>query len=464
MVEAAITIGLFFLFVLLFIDVCRIFFLYVGLELSAYRAVDYASKLEVEIPIGDDKCSATPVANDPCVAYRDRVNEILRRATGFAASFAKPSNSESGAATLVRFEHYGAKYDASHCGPLSHFNGGTSIVADAAFLRPGEQVRIVSGPLAGDPANEDLSYPGMAFCGWPREGESWNSVLQERPLMVRLEATYHSLTPLIPLLRIGAQQFAYRQTRRIVSSSPIIPPRPGSTVTPAPSPTPDVCGEDSSDCDAPQDTPTITPTISRTPTPLPTETPTPTVTPTGTNTNTPKPTNTATVTPTPSATLAECEIRYGGSVLDCRVYGQVGHSCARCALGSCPTDPSGDGVCRVMGKATCCPEVLTPYATWTFTNTPIASNTPTITPTKTITPTATNTRTPTNTSTPTLTPTITPTATLTPTPTITDTPSLTLSPTPTINCASVCPGGLVDCLDTNKPQCGQYCCGRKING
>ena len=60
MVEAAMSIPLFFIFIFFLVDVCRYFFTAIILNYAAYQAADFASKLEIEVPINQAACQAAP--------------------------------------------------------------------------------------------------------------------------------------------------------------------------------------------------------------------------------------------------------------------------------------------------------------------------------------------------------------------------------------------------------------------
>jgi len=369
LIEAAISLPLFLLVILFFIDIARFFFVYVIVNYAAYQAVDFASKSIVEVDTTQMQCSTTQ-GGEACQDYRNLVESILAQAVNTARLVSSASDSASGA-QLLSFTHYDPDIYTGDPGSQNLSGLGASITSDAAFMRPGELVIRHDGEF--DPVN--VSHPTRPFgtgpdSGWPlRPGQSWPQVLETHPLAVVIQVRFSPVTPGVPVLNIVANQYAYRAARFFGIGIEALPsPTPPPTNTPTNTPEATVTP-------GPTNTPTITPTATSTPTPTETGTPTPTGTPTNTPTITPTPaaTNTPTITPTPTA--------------------------------------SG-----------------TPTNTPTITPTPTITNTPTVTPTPTATGTATPTGTPTSTPTITPTPTVTHTPTITPTPTVTATPTIDCSP------------------------------------
>ena len=301
--EAVISIPLFLLFILGFVDISRGLFTYVMLQHSAQRAADFASKVEIEVETTHSKCTAPVVGGGPsdnvCRDYRGRLGEIVALATERAALVAS-LGSES-AARLVRFRHYNrALYEGAGFGiwRVPSVGGGSDgpgigdFAGYAAFLRPGEIVEEIDAEdgLTGvriehftRPFQCPEGWSGTPPCpgrGWPSFGESWASILRDEPVEVVVQAVFKPIIPGIGSFRITGRAAAFRQIRAFSSA----PPAPTATRTPTPIPTI-----------------TPTPTITPLPTATPTITPTPTIT--NTPTITPTPTNTPTVTPTPTGTL-----------------------------------------------------------------------------------------------------------------------------------------------------------------
>ena len=413
LVEAAISLPIFILFILFIIDLTRYFFIYSVLNLATHTAVDYASKIEIETNTSPSACSIKPAS---CESFVKRIRNsgdaldqltILGKALKQSLLVASPSTSLTGA-RLVRFRHYSSPeqiINGSGGGPITPFD------ADVAFLRPGERAAVLD--QNGTPTGEFVDHltrgygmeaePGK---GWPKSslGENWDTVFIANPLEVRARVIFTPITPLVPSITIEARAHAYKRVQNAgvgglaISTSTATPTATG-TATTTQTATPTITL-----------TPTITPTPTRTPTPTqtPTATSTPTATgPTPTITHTPTNTPTRTDTPTVTNTLT-------------------------------PT-PTSTG------------PTVTPTNTSTVTNTATATNTPTVT----LTPTNTNTVTQTPTVTPTPTRTSTPTVTLTPTMTVTKTPTETPSPTPTFNCDPCAECSGVDCGSTGT--CGNTC-------
>jgi len=382
LIEAAISLPLFLLILLFFIDISRFFFIYVMVNYAAYQAVDFASKSIVETSTTQSFCGS-PMSTE-CSDYKELVESILFKAENTALLVTSRYDVPSGA-QLHSFDHYDSDVYTSGQN-ISGLGGG--ITSNVAFLRPGE--RVIQNKGLSDQKNVDhatRSFGTGAGLGWPNIGESWPQVLENNPLEVRIDVSFTPVTPGVPILHIGARQYAYRAARFFGVGFEAIPsPTPVATDTPYPTATITQTPEPATPTVTPTVTETGTPTSTPTVTQTPTETGTPTVTPTATQTGTP--TNTPTVTQTPTET----------------------------------------GTPTVTPTAT---QTGTPTDTPTATSTPTVTQTPTETGTPTVTPTATQTGTPTNTPTITPTPTETGTPTVTPTPTQSGTPTNTPTVTPT---------------------------------
>lgn len=455
MVEAALTVWIFLVLVLFFIDLARFFFVYVVMELAAHRAVDYASKIEVEVPITEEFCTASAANLASCNNYRTRVTKIIKKATDLATMVASPSNSTSGSVRLRQFTLYGNDYRIN---PRNSdvrqkiWPSFAELSGDAAFIRPGEKaVRITDGA-------EEFNHPTRPFDNtnptsgnrrnWPAAGEGWGAVMEKEPLLVRMEASFGPVTPFIPRLNILVEQAAYRRTRVFGLGGPILVPEPPPTATPTRTAT---------------QTSTITPNP-----PVPTNTATWTATPTVSPTATLTPTNTAMNTPNP------CSICISPLNPTCPLSNPF--ACQSCSTGSgycwdnnccagvptvtpMPTStrtPTSTPTNTPTRTATGTPPTLTPSPTRT--STPTASRTATVTPTASRTPTAsitpTASRTPTVTATATATqsPTVTPTATRTFTPTVTNTPRVDTCDSMRCDLCSVA-DVTAFCHDNNCPPC-----------
>ncbi|RIL12640.1 MAG: hypothetical protein DCC75_00015 [Proteobacteria bacterium] len=297
LIEATIALPILLLLALGFLNFCYIFLVYCVIDYAASRAVDLASKLEVEIDTTAQRCAedpATPVSELAiCTGYVTRVNRILDEALGIASLVASPSTG-AGMVTLVSFEHYFAS------SPYTDYQSWPvlgPIVRDAAFLRPGEVVRR-QPTLPGDPVSE-ISHPSrppgtVSGSGWPGLAETWAAVMEQHPLQVRIEAIYRPLFPLASPLSLTGERYGFRRSRIYGGVAPPIQPAPTATYTPPP-PTP-------TRTPVPTRTSTHTPDPAWTPTPTVTTTPTRTPTRTKTATNTPDPSWTATPTRTPTST------------------------------------------------------------------------------------------------------------------------------------------------------------------
>ncbi|MBX7136549.1 MAG: hypothetical protein K1X83_01100 [Oligoflexia bacterium] len=265
LVEASISMLMFFVFVICLIDVGRFVTTLLLLNYSAYSAADLASKLEIAVDTSIAKCSqplATPEA-EACLRYSSGVNRILERATGLAALVASPPNIE-GSQRLVEFEHY-YRYPED---PVIL----RSIRRGAAILRPGEAV------LAhySDGSTEEVEHPTRPFTaaaglsGWPQPTENWDEVLDKEPVAIVLIAEFKPFVPVLPPLKLRAMQFAYLKRKR-AGARPQPFKLPTSVSSPAPTPEQNI---------DPTATPSPAPTALETPRPTATVSPIPTARPT----------------------------------------------------------------------------------------------------------------------------------------------------------------------------------------
>jgi len=375
-VEAAISIPLFLVFILGFIDLCRGLLTYVILQHAAQQAVDFASKVEVEVETTQSACAlgGSTGGAASCRNYKKRLEEIVASAVGRASVVASPV--ADAPIRLVRFRHYDAgRYNGAQFGlwnvPWTEGEGGgiSGFTGYGAFLRPGEIVEEVdevdnpqggviehfSRPFTCEPANAPRPCPGR---GWPALGDSWASILRKEPLEVVLQAIFDPVFPGLSEFRITGRAAGFRQIRAFSSAPPAstatATPAPTSTSTPIPPPSPTPTVTPTATVTATPTatgtlpTPTATATSTHTPTPTPSPTPTPTVTgtlptatPTGTPTVTPTATSTPTVTPTPTPTT-NCQTQCSSQAQQARCRWGESATCALCiSCGqSCPCPPT----------------------------------------------------------------------------------------------------------------------------
>lgn len=455
-VEAAVSLPIFLLLLLLFVDACRYILLLVFVNLSAHQAADIASKEQIELSLGPTECALPPPNN--CDRFADSLSRIAgpdsqpRRTVALVAS----DPGDQSLAELIEW----TMYDPNEFTALGYTHGLSApsfpVQSPIGLIRPGEfldRVEFRPGEYAGRiehpsrPARTDpdplVTEPGR---GWPNPGETWESLMISNPIGVKVEVAFRSLVPLPFSLRIEGAAFAFRKSGQAgVGRPPLAATRTPTatstatwTATATATPTdvpPTVTGTPTE-----TGTPTITPTFTSTPTATqtPTETSTPTVTSTPTETGTPTqtgtPTNTATTTATPTVTQTPTET----------------------ATPTHTGTPTNTPTATATGTATGTPTITaTPTETGTATSTPTASATPTVTSTPTVTRTPTETGTPTQTGTATATGTATNTATATATrtPTRTRTPTGTATRTPT---ASATPTSTPTITPT--PGCAAGCC------
>jgi len=222
--EAALSMPLFILFVLFILDIGRFFFVYIFLNFAAHNAVNLAAGLPI-----DARLTVNANSNSCGESYSRYVRLIEEAAMENALRVAAPSGSGAWV-ELVPFEHY---YESPQNCSLDNGN-----VIDVAFLRPGEKVRGYPGQ-----SNEfEYFHPTRPFGlelwqGWPGSNENWSGVLRAHPIEVRLQASFRAITPLVPELRIVASQAAFG------SSDSFDQGGPGNIVPPTPTPTPvcDLC-------------------------------------------------------------------------------------------------------------------------------------------------------------------------------------------------------------------------------
>jgi len=241
-VEAAITMPLFLLFLLFVIDIGRFFFIYIFLNFASHNAVNLAARFPVDADLSNCPSVTAQDQTTVCSEYERYFGLIQDTAIEGALKVASPSGS-NGWVELVRFEHY---YDT----PQNSFGAG-GLQADFAFLRPGEKVR-EQGTLREyqHPTRPFASAEGSAggsIAGWPEAGESWSGVMRRHPLEVRIEVMFQPITPLLGRLRIAASQFAFGSSDAFDhgSSDDFAAPTPTPTstpeATPIPTATPDPC-------------------------------------------------------------------------------------------------------------------------------------------------------------------------------------------------------------------------------
>ena len=310
LVETAITMLIFLVMVLFFIDISRYFYILGVLNYATYIGADAASKLEMEVSTTWEDCNSEP-ANPcgDCVAYMKRWKVVRDRVRRIANLVSSPHDVES-RARRIQFRHYFDPPQQSH--PCLSFNlpdenGEQIFQSDVIVIRPGEHA--ASWQEDEYPAlNFEVSTrPFNADTGWPQAGESWTRILRDHPLGVAIFVDFRPVTPFLPSFTLSTANFSRRITRVIGQAIPVQPtPPPTMTNTPVSVPTPTATRTPG----GPTPTFTATGTATNTRTPSPTGTVTRTRTPTrtatatvtGTPPATPTATNTRTWTPTRTAT------------------------------------------------------------------------------------------------------------------------------------------------------------------
>ena len=212
LVEAAVALPIFLLLVFFIIDLARYFFAAIVLQWAAHNGVDLASKLEVET---DTKlCASGPLALsaaelENCNRYERIVQRVIARTLDTASLVTSPSSSGS-MTRRTTFEHYS---DGDQADLRAHFfDEPSEHIADVAFLRPGEKAMRSDGTFFEHPTRPfgDTDTDGV---GWPGPTETWTSIVEQEPLVVRVEVDFNPITPLLPNIMLAATEFGFRRPR-----------------------------------------------------------------------------------------------------------------------------------------------------------------------------------------------------------------------------------------------------------
>lgn len=308
MLEAAISLPVFILLTLYFIDIARYCFVMLLLNYAARTGVTMAARSPVETMTDQVSCPSDNLA--PCQEYNDLVDRIDQQVKGVARLV-----SDSGV-QLVPFQVYRASdyQDPQISGSLQQKE------TTFPFLRPGEHAyRTTDGTYYDHPTRP---WGTTNSTGWPKPGATtWDPILETNPVVIHLEGQFRTLTPFLGPMNVRVTQYAFRRTG--MASGPLSQlgtPEPTFTRTNTPTRTP---------------TPTRTNTPTRTATPIgsatPTGTKTPTLVPPG-PTRTPLPTRTPTRTPTATPTV-NCSTLPCGDACSCQVFGCEAAGCVQ----SCPS-------------------------------------------------------------------------------------------------------------------------------
>lgn len=240
--EAAIAFPLFVMLCLGIIEFTLYFSRKSGLNYAAQRAVDLASKLEVDILTDPTSCEGTLEAAK-CLRYLDYVQQILDFCSSTAFAFGADEE-QRGRVQFYRADHYYA--------PPQIIMNRDVRPSVCAFMRPGERTLltrpdsttfVVQHPLRPQDDGDSIPEDGE---GWPRPGQAWSKILSDFPLVVEIYGEYHPITPFVPGIPMRITQAAFRKSAKTGSgfnppgSAPTAvppPPPPVSTATPDPSPT-----------------------------------------------------------------------------------------------------------------------------------------------------------------------------------------------------------------------------------
>jgi hypothetical protein len=278
-VETVIGLPVFMFFVLASIELARYYYVSSFIEFAAWEAADFLSKSSIEEVTTNTRCS-----NDqsPCLRYSALLSRAQQIVQSRTAPIADSSVTTRGRASLIRFVHFGNSFYDPNSKPAPGLLGRT---LDLAILRPGEAVidkykeekygtelavlsHISRMDYAKGVQNGLIPYQQDSV-GWPRFalGKTWQDVLKENPLMVKVSMNYRPL--LLPFnVRIDSVEMAYRNS----AQGGLL--RAG--ILPSPSPTPTLgVGPDGSPLPTPLPTATTTPFVVATPTPTQTPRPTP---------------------------------------------------------------------------------------------------------------------------------------------------------------------------------------------
>lgn len=229
-VETALTIPIFLIAILTLIDLCRFFFAYCFLHFAAYSAVDLGTKLEIETDISQCPPSGNSAGQFLCREYIDRIDSIVNKALEKALLVAGPPGSGN-SIELIPFNHYYYGTVATELAkqvPSSQL----PLVRAVAVIRPGERVERMNDHTQIEHRTRS------SVTGPPKVGESWNAVLRQEPIEVRIEAFFRPIFPLLPVFRLTASQQGYRFSTIQGTGGVPNPPTPvPPTNTPPPAPT-----------------------------------------------------------------------------------------------------------------------------------------------------------------------------------------------------------------------------------
>ena len=263
--EAALVIPIFAFALLFFVDMARYAYLTTVVNYAAYSGADLASKLDVAVPSDVNSCLGTNVVQ--CVAYRRRVIAVSAKVDQILSTLIQSDSPTS----KVHFTQFRMYEDGEYTNPTRDLTLAAMPDSRAGFLRPGEVIRRVVPGNASYFDHPTRPAKSRGGAGWPNSmaNESWERILVDNPIVVRVEATLQPYTPGFSPWRVVGTQLGYRRTPQVgVETAPLnsnpLTPVPASTNTPVP-PTP-----------VPTITPggpTVTPLPTPTPTPIPTATP-----------------------------------------------------------------------------------------------------------------------------------------------------------------------------------------------
>jgi hypothetical protein len=299
LVEAALTLPLFCMILLFFVDLSRYFYISYTLEWAAHAAADTLAKDPRVLSDLTLRGSAQERQD-----YIDLLNEVIAQTKSITSLSVPASAAASASSRMVNVtmfdaaDYPGSPSTSSAISPDFLSAAGDAILANAdiAILRPGERAYFGAGVLRESSMHSSRgirNYPSDGYGGWPRPelGETWDDLYKKHYIEVQLRAKVKFITPGFSAMPVEARAVAFAKKNQpgMGTQRQIVPelPTPTSTALATDTSTPAPGAE----------------------TPGPTPTPLPTDTPPGNETGTPAPTatgaSTAISTPTPTAAPAD---------------------------------------------------------------------------------------------------------------------------------------------------------------
>lgn len=236
LVEVALVIPVLLLVIFFVIDISNYFYRYILISYAAGVGADLACKYPMELRTQSTWCSETGGHVQDCVDYRKFATSVLARTEEIADLVSTPNGVQSSLTRRSFTHYYASSPQDQRILPDQPF-----ITAGAALIRPGEKVRRDD--------DVEINHSSLAYPNWPLPGTgtSWSALLDKYPVIVRIEAQYTPLTPLLPAVPMAIQGLCYRKTATFGRPPRAYepqsgPPGGGSTFNATPSASPDCTG------------------------------------------------------------------------------------------------------------------------------------------------------------------------------------------------------------------------------